>query len=166
MDNRFQNEAIAPKALGQEVLAEETHSGKMFTLLMIPALIGPAIALWTKPSEFSVGMAMFVITVAVVVFLIMWSGFRYRFLQHGLEISILGFRLRSIPKNSIVDYGVESWSLIRGYGIRGVGRSRAYTWGNKVVHIQTTNGDVYLGHENPERIVEDLNRVTGIMSRG
>jgi len=49
--------------------------------------------------------------------------------------------------------------MLRGYGIRGIGKTRAYVWGNKVVHIKTTNGDVFLGHSDPQRIVCDLDRV-------
>ena len=55
----------------------------------------------------------------------------------------LGFTLRTIPKLQIVSYAMESWSLPRGYGIRGIGNTRAYVWGNKVVHIRTTDGEVY-----------------------
>jgi hypothetical protein len=32
-------------------------------------------------------------------------------------------------------------------------------WGNKVVHIKTSNGEVFLGHSDPQRIVRDLDRV-------
>jgi hypothetical protein len=32
-------------------------------------------------------------------------------------------------------------------------------WGNKVVHIKTSNGDIFLGHSDLERIVRDLDRV-------
>jgi hypothetical protein len=69
-----------------------------------------------------------------------WSGFQYRFLTHGVEIRMLGFRLRSIPKGSIVGYSIEPWSFARGYGIRGIGSTRAYVWCNQVVHIRTSNG--------------------------
>ena len=89
-----------------------------------------------------------------------WSGFDYRFSTAGVEVRTLGFRLRSIPAADIRNYTVEGWSLLRGYGIRGVGGSRAYVWGNKVVHIQTSQGDVYLGHDEPERIVRDLDMIT------
>ena len=51
-----------------------------------------------------------------------WSGFQYRFLRDGVEIRMLGFRLRSIPKQSIVSYSIEPWAFIRGYGIRGIGK--------------------------------------------
>jgi hypothetical protein len=95
-----------------------------------------------------------------------WSGFQYRFLRHGVEIRMLGFRLRSIPKQSIVSYAIEPWTLIRGYGIRGIGSTRAYVWCNKVVHIKTSNGEVFLGHSDPERIVRDLDLVTGALTRG
>jgi len=84
------------------------------------------------------------------------SGLPYRFSPAGLEIYTLGLRLRSIPLVQIRDYTVEGWSPIRGYGIRGVGGCRAYVWGNRVVHIKTDDGDVFLGHSEPERIVHDL----------
>ena len=77
----------------------------------------------------------------------------------------MGFRLRAIPKQAIVSYSIESWAFARGYGIRGIGSTRAYVWGNKVVHIKTTNGEVFLGHNDPERIVRDLDRVTGFVTR-
>ena len=34
--------------------------------------------------------------------------------------------------------------------------NRAYVWGNKGVRVKTTEGDVFLGHSQPERIVHDL----------
>ena len=89
-----------------------------------------------------------------------WSGFQYRFGPAGVEIGTLGFRLRSIPLGQIESYAVEPWTLLRGYGIRGVGDSRAYVWCNQVVHIKTTHGDVFLGHNDPERIVRDLDSIT------
>jgi hypothetical protein len=79
---------------------------------------------------------------------------------------MLGFLLRSIPKQSIVSYSIEPWSLARGYGIRGVGKTRAYVWCNKVVHIRTTNGDIFLGHNDPDRIVHDLDLVRAVLTRG
>jgi hypothetical protein len=94
------------------------------------------------------------------------SGFQYRFLLDGVEIRTLGIRLRSIPKQSILSYSIEPWALARGYGIRGIGSTRAYVWGNKVVHIKTTNGEVFLGHHDPERIIRDLDQMTGFVTRG
>jgi hypothetical protein len=99
--------------------------------------------------------------IAIGTFAMSWSGFQYRFLRQGVEIRMLGFRLRSIPRQSIVSYSIEPWAFIRGYGIRGSGSSRAYVWCNKVVHIKTSNGEIFLGHNDPERIVCDLNLVTG-----
>lgn len=149
-----------------DVIAEETHSGRVWSLLILPVLIGPAISVVffpTAPARFAL------VVVAVIgggVLALMLGGFQYRFLRHGVEIRTLGFRLRTIPKESIVSYSIESWSLARGYGIRGVGNTRAYVWGNKVVHIKTTDGEVYLGHSDPEKIVRDLNQVTSFVTRG
>ena len=89
-----------------------------------------------------------------------WGGFHYSFTQFGLEISTLGFRLRSIPKEQIGRYSVKPWSFFRGYGIRGVGNQRAYVWGNTGVQIETSQGTLYLGHDDPERIVRDLDMIT------
>ena len=55
-----------------------------------------------------------------------WSGFHYRFSNHGVEISTLGFRLRSIPLDNIKAYAIAPWNPMCGYGIRGIGERRAY----------------------------------------
>ena len=85
-----------------------------------------------------------------------WSGFHYRFTAHGVEISTLGFRLRSIPLQQIKAYAVAPWNPLGGYGIRGVGERRAYVWGNKGVRIMLSDGEVFLGHREPEKIIHDL----------
>lgn len=85
-----------------------------------------------------------------------WSGFRYRFSALGLEISTLGFRLRSIPLQNIKTYAVDRWNPMGGYGIRGIGERRAYVWGKAGVRIELTDGEIFLGHREPERIVHDL----------
>lgn len=145
-----------------DVLAVETHSGWLWSLLIIPVLLGPAISVLffpTAPARFAL---IVVAVVGVGTLALVFSGFEYRFLRHGVEVRTLGFTLRTIPKQAIVSYSIESWGLPRGYGIRGIGSTRAYVWGNKVVHITTTNGNVYLGHNDPERIVRDLDRLTGL----
>ena len=157
---------LSSGSLATDLLAEETHSGRIFLLLILPAVIVPAIIAASVPvpalrfSMVLVGLIGFA-TVAAA-----WSGFQYRFLRHGVEIRALGFRLRSIPRQQIQSYTAESWSALRGYGIRGVGNTRAYVWGNKVVHIKTSNGEVFLGHSDPQRIVRDLDMVTGVLTRG
>ncbi len=144
-----------------EALAEETHSGRAWTAVFVPALLGPLMAARLIPiGAVRISMAL----VAIVLFAAMamaWTGFQYRFLQHGVQISTLGYRLCSIPRQQILSYAVEAWNPLGGYGIRGVGDNRAFVWGNKVVHIKTTNGEVYLGHSDPDRIVRDLDLVTG-----
>jgi hypothetical protein len=149
-----------------EVLAEETHSGRAWSLIVLLALIGPVIGLGRAPAPAVRWPLMLVGAVALGAGAMAWSGFQYRFLQEGVEIRTLGFRLRSIPKQSIVSYSIEPWAFLRGYGIRGMGSTRAYVWGKKVVHIRTWNGEVFLGHSDPERIVRDLDMVTGVVTRG
>src|SRR6267154_1931586 len=79
-----------------------------------------------------------------------WSGFHYRFTAHGVEISTLGFRLRSIPLQNIKAYAVAPWNPLYGYGGRGIGERRAYVWGNTGVRIMLSEGEVFLGHAEPE----------------
>lgn len=142
-----------------EALAEETHAGRFWALVFLPALLAPLVTLRLIPNT-GVRLAMISVIGVIAISLVMvWSGFRYRFLPHGVEITALGYRLRSIPRSQIVSYAVEAWGPLRGYGIRGIGTSRAFVWGNKVVHIKTTNGDVYLGHSDPQAIVRDLDLV-------
>ncbi|MGD0509311.1 MAG: hypothetical protein ABSA27_16035 [Terriglobales bacterium] len=153
-------------AYQNDVLAEETHSGRVWSLIILLALLGPMIAAAIAPSRGARWAVVLLAVIAIGVFTMSWSGFQYRFLRNGVEIRMLGFRLRSIPKQSIVSYSIEPWTLIRGYGIRGIGRTRAYVWCNQVVHIKTTNGDIFLGHNDPARIVRDLDMVTDVVTRG
>ena len=148
-------------AFPSDVLAEETHSGRAWSLIILLALIGPMIGVALVPSTVGRWAVALVGLIAIATFAMSWSGFQYRFQRHGVEIRMLGFRLRSIPKQSIVSYSIEPWAFIRGYGIRGIGSSRAYVWCNQVVHIKTSNGEIFLGHSDPQRIVRDLDMVTG-----
>ena len=148
-----------------ELLVEETHAGRIWGLLILPALIGPLTALWLANPTAVLLPAIIVVLVGLGIWAMTWSGFQYRFLRHGVEIRMLGFRLRSIPRQSIVNYAIEPWAFIRGYGIRGLGSTRAYVWCNRVVHIKTSNGDIFLGHNDPERIVRDLDLVMGTVTK-
>jgi len=155
----------APLPVG-ETLAVETHASRLWSVLILLALLGPVFAVALVPAPPARFALALVGVIGLGAFAMAWSGFQYRFLQHGVEIRLLGFRLRSIPRSAIVSYSIEPWAFIRGYGIRGIGDTRAYVWCNKVVHIKTSNGDVYLGHDQPDRIVRDLDRMIGVVTRG
>lgn len=153
-------------AIQSDMIAQETHSGRLWAMVILLVVVWPMISVAlhpTTPARFAlIGAAI----VGIGVFAMAWSGFQYRFKPHGLEIRMFGFRLRSIPRSAISSYAIEPWMFIRGYGIRGIGSTRAYVWCNKVVHIRMSNGDVYLGHNDPERLVRDLDRMMGVLSRG
>ena len=149
-----------------DVLAVETHTGRLWSLLILPALVGPAIAAVFYPTGPALLTLVPVGLLGIPVLALVLAGFEYRFLREGVEVRTLGYRLRTIPTMAILGYSIESWGLRRGYGIRGIGNTRAYVWGNKVVHIRTSNGEVYLGHSDPERIVRHLDEMTGLVSRG
>jgi hypothetical protein len=140
-------------------IAQETHASPVLAILLLLPLLFELWILATVP----LGAARFAIALLCVVFLVIaifaGSGFRYYFGPAGVEIRALGYRLRSIPASQITSYAIEPWNILRGYGIRGIGGTRAYVWCNKVVHIKTPQGEVFLGHNQPERIIRDLDMI-------
>ncbi len=141
-------------------ITNETHASPLLAIVFLVPLV---LELWMA-AVVRQGVVRFAGALMCLLFLVLaafaWTGFQYRFGPAGVEISTLGFRLRSIPLLQIESYAIEPWNLLRGYGIRGVGDSRAYVWCNRVVHIRTTQGDVFLGHDDPQRIVRDLDSIT------
>ena len=138
------------------VIAEESHGSRAWSLVFIPFLLAQLAGAIAIPAP-SVRIAASLLCLLFALIAIqVWTGFQYLFTTAGVEIRTLGFRLRSIPREEIKEYAVESWNPLRGYGIRGVGNRRAYVWCNQGVRIHTTGGEVFLGHGEPERIVRDL----------
>jgi len=142
-----------------DVIAEESHGSRVWSLLFVALLLAQFAAAIAIPDP-SVRIASTLLGVLFATIAIhIWTGFQYRFTRAGVEIRTLGFRLRSIPRAEIKQYEVETWNPLRGYGIRGIGNRRAYVWCNKGVRIKTTEGEVFLGHNEPERIMNDLNLI-------
>jgi len=140
-----------------EVVAEEVHSGKPWGLLSLIPLIAVAITLMATSNTGARLGAGAVGIVLLATFAMAWDGFHYLFTRHGVEIRTLGFRLKSIPLLQIKQYEIENWRPSRGYGIRGIGNRKAYVWGNRGVRVEMFDGEIFLGHSDPQRIVHDLN---------
>lgn len=152
-------------AIPGNVFAVETHSGRNWSVVLLLAFLGPMLATALAPGR--IPWPIFLVSlIGLFAVAMAWSGFQYRFGPEGVQVRMLGFALRSIPKPAILGYSVEPWPFIRGRGIRGIGSTRAYVWGNRVVHIRTTHGDIYLGHNHPERLIHDLDQVTGFVAHG
>jgi len=142
------------------VIAEESHGSRAWSLLFIALLLAQIVAALAIAAPSVRLMSTILAVLFAVIAVHVWTGFQYFFSSAGVEIRTLGFRLRSIPREEIKQYAVESWNPLRGYGIRGIGNRRAYVWCNSGVRIQTTGGEVFLGHNEPERIVRDLDSIT------
>jgi hypothetical protein len=139
-----------------DLIAEEVHAGRMWALIfLVPILFEAWIVTIVPLGAVRAGGGLIAVVLLAAAGLA-WSGFRYCFTRHGVEIRSLGFRLRSIPTGEIQQYRVQPWNPLGGYGIRGIGNRRAYVWGNKGVRIKTSEGEVFLGHSEPERLVRDL----------
>ena len=148
-----------PQLPAENLIADEVHGSKMWAVVMaLPIILMAALA--AAASNLTVRLVLALPILLLVMAVIMaWSGFHYLFSNSGLEIRTLGFRLRTIPAGQIRDYAVDSWGPAGGYGIRGVGNTRAYVWGKKGVRIHLWDGEVFLGHREPERLVHDLDAV-------
>lgn len=89
-----------------------------------------------------------------------FGGFRYRVTSTGVEVRTGGIRVCSIPKTNIEDYRVAQIDPLGdfgGWGIRMLPGKRAFIWhGHEAVRIRTPQRTVYLGHDQPERLVKDL----------
>ena len=144
----------------QPALASETHASPLLAL----GLGAAGVTFLALGSEIPIPPARLACGLAVVLMIfgatLAGSGFQYVFSPAGVEVRTLGFRLRSIPSAEIRNYAVDRWSTLGGYGIRGLGNCRAYVWGNRGVRIQTSEGEVFLGHGQPEKLVHDLDLVT------
>jgi Protein of unknown function (DUF1648) len=143
-----------------DAIVEEVHNGRPWSgLFLIPIVVLTAIVLVVPNQSGRLAMALVAI-VMVLACAMAWDGFHYSFTRHGVEIRTLGFRLKSIPLLQIKKYEVGNWNPLRGYGIRGIGNHKAYVWGNKGVRVEMFDGEVFLGHADPQRIVRDLNVIT------
>ena len=141
-------------------IANELHSSAAWAALFgVMTVISIRIAALAPNAIFRFVMA-FPVLMLLGATALAWSGFHYLFSPAGVEIRTMGFRLRSISAAEIQSYAVDRWNWLGGYGIRGVGNRRAYVWGNNGVLIKTIQGEVFLGHENPQKIVRDLDAVT------
>ena len=139
-----------------EIVAEEVHPGRAWALVfLIPLAVAGPSALAVPNQSFRVGASALCL-ILLGVFAMAWDGFHYVFTRHGIEIRSLGFRLKSIPLGDIKQYAIAPWRPACGYGIRGMGNHRAYVWGNSGVRIQLYDGEVFLGHSDPQKLVHDL----------
>jgi hypothetical protein len=126
-----------PSLPERQTLAGETHGSMLFAVLFLALAAAQFLVV---PSVPQTGVRLAVGPVGVLFLLIAahaWDGFHYRFTPIGLEIGTLGLRLRSIPQSQIASYRIEKC-------------------GNNVVPITTSEGEVFLGHNDPARIVRGL----------
>ncbi len=141
------------------VFANETHGSALWALvcgapllLLIPVIAAAPVA----GLKLALGLAALI---GIWAASMAAFGFHYVFSSAGVDIRALGYRLRSIPASEIRSYAEDDWPFWNGRGIRGVGERRAYVWGNRGVRIQTSTGEIFLGHSEPRKIIRDLDRV-------
>jgi hypothetical protein len=142
------------------IRVEEIHNSLLFAaVLAVPGLVMLAVAVSHSTLGLRIGLGVGGV-VMLGAALMAWSGFHYVFTDAGLEVSTLGYRLRSIAPDAIREYYPAQWSVAGGYGIRGLGASRAYVWGNKGARIKLDDGKIFLGSSNPQELIRNLDQLT------
>jgi hypothetical protein len=140
------------------VFADEVHASPVLAFAMFAPALAELILAAKVPAGVRIVLVLSALVLAAVATMA-WGGFHYLFKASGVEIRTLGFRLRSIPAEQIREYAITRWNPLGGYGIRGIGNRRAYVWGNQGVRITTTDGQIFLGHRDPARIIHDLDAI-------
>jgi hypothetical protein len=150
-------------------ITEQRHGSAKAALLFVLLAAGVALLASALPpiansrSPFLLPVLGAVVALILLSALWAWRGFVYRFTTEGIEVRALGIRLRSIPLSQIKEFRAERVNPLTdfgGWGIKGFGNNTAYIWGgHKALHIQTNHGDVYLGHNDPDRLVRDLEAI-------
>lgn len=143
-----------------KALSEEIHRSKSRFWINLPFCL-IAIMVWILcPMVICRAIAVVAGMVAAYFVVLMWSGFRYRFTKEGIEIAGLWRSFMFIPIYEIESYGVRTCNPLRdfgGWGIRTCGDSKAFIWsGRHVVWIKTRTSEIFLGHEDPEKIISHL----------
>ena len=144
------------------LLAEETQRAPLAALLFaVLAAVFLGIAIKLPPAPIWLRILLYAVT-ALMLWVITqaWGGFRYRVTSTGVEVRTGGIRVCTIPKANIQDYRVAQIDPLGdfgGWGIRMLPGRRAFIWhGHEAVRIRTPQRTVYLGHDQPERLVKDL----------
>jgi hypothetical protein len=153
---------VAGQGPASLVIAEEQHrSLRQLWFVAAPAII-PVVMLF-KSSAVARGIAGLLLLLLAVFALFIYRGFLYRVTRNGVEVRGFGLLLGFVPRTEIRSYDVESCRPLMdfgGWGIRYTGTGKAFIWGgNKVVRIRTRQGEVMLGHRQPERLIDDLDRM-------
>jgi Protein of unknown function (DUF1648) len=152
--------AVAPSQ--GRLLAEETQRAPLAALLFaVLAAVFLGIAIKLPPAPIWLRILLYAVT-ALMLWVITqaWGGFRYRVTSTGVDVRTGGIRVCSIPKATIQDYRIAQIDPLGdfgGWGIRMLPGKRAFIWhGHEAVRIRTPQRTVYLGHDQPERLVKDL----------
>jgi hypothetical protein len=149
--------SVSPSSTSS-IIAEEQHRSLLQLLFIVPGLsIGFWLAIRAAGPPRVLGI--FLIAIMGWVAIAMLDGFRYLVRTDGVQIKGFMLPLRFIPRSSIHSYRTQLWTGL-GYGIRLTSIGTAYIWGGRnVVNIVTDSGDVMLGHDHPERLIHDLDRM-------
>lgn len=161
-----QRREAARSAKPAQVVAEEQHGSAVFAGVFFGGAV--LLLLLAVPAHNDRGYWPVIGLIVGAVALVLsgfWAlrGFTYRFTTAGVEIRTLGIRLRRIPLSQITEYDVQRCNPLTdfgGWGVKGFGNETAYIWGGHTgLRIKTASGDVYLGHREPQRLLNDLNRI-------
>ncbi len=165
---RIQGVKKRANAHGGGLIAEFTHNSPTMAAVFVVIVVGlmlVGVTLNLKGPAFGIPMVVGVIMLACAAWAL--SGFTYRITTAGVEVRSFGMPFRFIPASDIQSFEARTCNPLTdfgGWGIRGIGKMRAYIWGGKrCVHIRTNAGDeIYLGLAEADRMVRELEQMAAV----
>lgn len=162
---RIRNMHKQADAHGGERIAQEVHSSPLMASMF--AVIAVVMIASTGLMHATGAVRGILVTVGLILLgcaIWAYTGFIYRITTAGLEIRMFGLPIRFIPAVDIQSLRAEDCNPLTdfgGWGIRGIGKMRAYIWGgNRCVHVHTHTGDeIYLGLRDADRMVQELEKM-------
>jgi uncharacterized protein DUF1648 len=148
---------------GEAPLAVERHVSRARFWINLPFCLGLVIGWFAVPGRIGRGVVLLLAAITGYFMALIWTGFRYRFLRSGVDVRGLRRSLQFVPAAEIRSWDVRPIDPLRqfgGWGIRGGGATRAYVWGGRrALRLETSRGEIWLGHDDPDRLAACLERL-------
>ena len=153
------------------VMADVVHRSKGFVWASLPFILIPVVIWFSCSLTFCKAIAVISGIILALIPVSGLAGIHYRFTEGGIDVRSWWGTAMFIPVAEIDEYDIQTINPLRdfgGWGIRaamrsGLGDARAFILGGrKAVRIKTGKKQIFLGHHEPERIIQGLDAILAL----